>query len=401
MKKQALDLLFLRNFISTLEGMICLSVDAWKIVWETAPTEEIKYILEKTKIPIPGFRLEKIDGVSKGVLNRLIALGGNKKKIVRAYKDNVGSDMEGTLIIVDEQRRQAIKLLLSGDIANLQAAEDLLSKAREDEVDPRLATKHERNNSVIPDSEAEKWKKKCKAIENKMETKVHSLEKKLETKNNDANEFKIKFSMAEKAYARKSISLEKEKDNILQEFTVCQAQNKILLERVESLENDLEDNRLINQQLGKKFEELQERYDQVVVKLEQELNGSNGESVNTTDRQSVKSAQETELECEVKQTLPGTFQQDIKNVVVGKFARQENILPSGWECVDPQKTDVKMLVQMSQTAQTVFVLSWLITAAKRRKVQEVVPLSKLREFEDYNTFCEYIKTEVGNTCANI
>ena len=100
--------LFLQNYTIALGRMICLSVDAWKIVWETAPTEEIKHILEKTKIPIPGFRLEKIDVVSKNVLNRLMALSGNKKKIVRAYKDNVGIDTELELLIQDEHRKHAL-----------------------------------------------------------------------------------------------------------------------------------------------------------------------------------------------------------------------------------------------------------------------------------------------------
>lgn len=378
-----------------------MSVDAWKIVWETAPTEEIKYILEKTKIPIPGFRLEKIDVISKSVLNRLMAMSGNKKKIVRAYKDNIGIDTKGDLLIQDEQRKLAVKLLLSGDIANLPVAEDLLSKIREDEVVPKLVTKNERDNVDILDSEVEKWKKKYKTLESKMETKVHCLEKKLETKNNDINAFKIKFSMTEKVHARQNSSMEREKNDLLKESKRCQTQNKTLLERIESLENELENNRLINQQLTKNFEELQERYDSVNVKLEQPMNVGTVESVNALVIQSVESEQVKTLDGEVKQTLLVPVQQEMKNVVVGKFARQENILPSGWECVDPQKTDMKMLERMSQTAQTVFVLSWLITAAKRRKVQEAVPLSKLREFEDYNTFCEYIKTEVGNTCGNI
>ena len=143
-----------------------MDVKLWKMIFDTAPQEEIEYVLKKLKITIPGFRYNKGSKIQRTLIIPAITKGKKWVKVQTEYKNIIETNAGYNLKNDDIIRRDFIKLLLTGDELTSLEIEQMASKLGLYNGSPKERLK--KNSTIEDDSirSLEESKKIYRRLEN-------------------------------------------------------------------------------------------------------------------------------------------------------------------------------------------------------------------------------------------
>lgn len=372
--------------------MINLSEVAWQKIWETAPSEEVHFILTKTKIPIPGFRLKTINIVPKTILDKLILSPSNRKKIIQCYRTIIDNKESNSFNIIDAQRNKLINLLLYSKSAEADETNDIIEHLDTGALENKIGINSSSKIALKPEPEDnDNWQKKYKTLERRTNEKIKKYEKKMEEKTKDVNEAKRKVSEIEKSSAKRYTLIERESKEILKQHDYYLNQIDKLNNKNTELQNDLNFYKDENIKLTTMLKEVQNNYDELLHKVDSK----------------VAESEEVKICCETDRDLKGElvereYLENANVLVLGNVATKQNkISCHQMTYIDLKEVEMSALRKICAKADKIIILSWSITTAKQRKIREMIPENKIFQFDDYNAFCEYVKKEELKDIGNI
>ena len=356
-------------------------MNLWRLIFETASVEEIEYVLQKTKLCIPGFRATNRKDAPRSQIVQTITKGKKWNAIQKEYQKMLELNTEEKLRIDNPLRQKIIQLVLIGDHDSIIEAESLGCQLTLPIV--------EKKDSVIKDSiinendreSIQEWQKKYKKLENEAKKQQQRLEQKYEDKSKETNELRKKKNILEKNH---QIELSKLKENILK----IVEEKKLGEKRINELD---EATKVLKDEIAQKDEKIQEFlqeaefYEEQIKNYSQQLeelllrNNSGGEDI------ADNGAQE-----EVQQTIKYSGNK-IKILVIGETTtKYEELKNLDLEFIHAQGINMEDFKERRDLATIIIMLSWTLTMSMQRKLKKDIPSDKLNEFHDYTSFRDYI-----------
>ena len=338
--------------------------EMWRRILETAPTEEIKFVLNKGKINIPGFRPDKIELIQRSIVIKTMLQSKNLKKITEIYKEILNEDMTSKAFqIKDCQRSEVVKALLIGAAENgepvAQLSMNLISEKVVNSNSTNLITEEAKIADIVEKLNLE-WEEKKKLIEKKAEKKVRKLETKIELMTEEVNRFKKNIAAIGAKRVHENSEMEYERRRFAEE-------REGFLKQIEEIKNKISELQYENERLVLKIEEFETEKQKQEMVIERKI-----------------------VEEEITKVEEGCPNSKGKVLIVGNVSESKiRGLVSNLEYVNDKAEDLETRLLSNEMNTNVIMLSWTMNMAKQRKIRTLVPEENLSEFSDYQSFCQY------------